>query len=127
MTTPAQPQATLHLFHDTTFDLVREEDLDGRESLGERAVGSLSTGEEEVRHKVRFDSPGGYTKVEVSPDFDGSPRALLHLVEALSDRHSDEVTAVSGTDEELARKLASLLGVQVVEHEPDYAPTGVAQ
>lgn len=112
--------AVLHLYHDTTFDLVREEDLGEQRSLGVRTVASAASGAEERRHKVAFDSPGGFTKVELSPDFDGSPRALANLVDALTDRHSDKITAVSGTDSALVTRMAALLDANVVEHDPDY-------
>lgn len=108
---------TLRLHHTEMFDLVRPEDLDGREALGEYTV--LGRDGEETRNKVLVE--GAFTDVELPDDYAGTPMELVHLVQTLTDRHSASSTGVSGSDPKLTAKVAALLGADVVDDDTEEA------
>lgn len=104
----------MHLFHDAHFDLVSEDALGDRESLGVYRVEVTRSGETEERHKVVVDHPDNFTEVILPDGYEATAAALSHLVQTLSDRHSGDVKGVYCSDARLGARVAALLGVDVV-------------
>lgn len=105
---------TLVLHHSQKYDMVREADLGGAESLAEVKV--LTQDGEETRHKILLDDPdpASVTTVEIPDGYEDTPVALTHLTQALLDRHTpaEAVTGVSSPDNpKFGRRIAALLGV----------------
>lgn len=105
---------TVVLHHSQKYDLVREADLNGAESLAEYRV--LTQDGEETRHKILLDDPDpeSVTTVTIPEGYEDTPTALTHLTEMLLDRHApgEAVTGVSSPDDtKFARRIAALMGV----------------
>ena len=136
MTTPVGPVAVLRVYHDEIYNLVTDEDPENERSTAEQAVVgdeiyevlgeyrnlNFATGEEDVRKKIQQTVPGGFTDIEVSPDFTSTPTEFTHLAEFLLDRHAPAehvvgLYVVSG-DKKIAKRLAALMDVELLTKEP---------
>lgn len=105
---------TLRLYHDEHFELLRPEDAPNSKSLGTYSVIGRD-GEEEIREKHRRKVASNFTDSDLPDEFPGSLQELTHFLDTVADRHSDKVTAVSGSDSALTARIAAVLGVDVVE------------
>lgn len=112
--------ALIYTVHSQHFDLVREEDLAGRDSLGLYAVATRDG--EEQRHKILVDDDGeGYTVTQTLEGWVPTPVELSYFVQGLTDRHAESgsIIGVAGDDEQLVNRVAALLGAPVL---PDWTP-----
>lgn len=115
------PQTVTFEHADGGFDLVPEDQLDGRDSLGTREVAMPLAvgGGTRTAHKVDADHITR-TIADFPDDYDDHPQAVTHYIQTLTDQHapSDKITVVYGPDK-LARKFAALLDA---EYGGDTAP-----
>lgn len=132
MTTPRPAIAVVRIYHDEIFSLVQDEaptPVEGQVEVGGETYQSLGEyrvtgqkGEEEVRNKIQQTVPGGYTEVEISPDFGSTPTEFTHTAEFLLDRHAPEshvtgLFCLSG-DDKVAKRLAAVMGIDYLTTAP---------
>lgn len=111
-------ETKLRLYHaDGGFDLVRTQDVpEGTESLGEYTVETRDGSE--ARQKINS-AAIVTTDVSLPEGYEPTPTALMHLVQFLTDRHSDmdritQVAVLEG-DARLGARVAALLDAEVTE------------
>lgn len=97
--------ATIVLHHDIEVRLVPDPD-------GDLEVQTADGTERRRAEQVR--NPAGRTRLRVPDDFDPTPRALTDLVASITQRHSSDITGVSGEPKRLVTKLAALLDAEVL-------------
>lgn len=111
-------ETKLRLFHsEGGYDLVRPADVpEGVETLGEYSVETRDGAE--VRQKINS-ADIQTTDVALPEGYEPTPTALMHLVQTLTDRHSDmdritQVAVLEG-DAKLGARVAALLDAEVIE------------